>query len=271
MIPRKILVSLILIFMFYGATRSLPARAQNSQQGAFYIRPAKVRLEGLIRRRFPDFYGKPNTQYQLIIEEFFPIGWSKDGKFAYYVEPPDEACGCYFGQLFILDLKSDKVLWSFEYNGLDEVDPDRKGAPKSINDLWRTNRKLFSDKLREHKIVPQGQFAFLSFPVNYKGDQLSPELKIKENKNEETSYYSGVLQAQLQLVSKRNGRKTVFENTYGKPEDATPLDLKVLGYVKSPFEPRIAVMLIEVWRGYEGPPHTTRIKIVGSSLEGGFK
>ena len=119
--------------------------------------------------------------------------------------------------------------------------------------------------------MPQGRFAFLSFPINNNGDQLSTELKIKENTNEETRYYSGVLQAQLQIVSKRNGKKTVFDNTYGKPEDATPLAVKVLGYLKSPFEPRIAVMLTEVYRGYEGPPHTTHIKIVGSSLSGGFK
>lgn len=252
------------------AIENLPARAQNPP-GALYTRPAKVRLEGLIRRRFPDYYGKAFPQEQLIIEEFYPIGWSKDGKFAYYLEPPDEACGCYFGQLVILDLVNDKVLWSFDYNGLDHQGEEEKNAPKSINDLWRTNQKLFSDKLREHNIVPQGRFAFLLFPINYNGDQLKPDLKIKENKNEETSYYSHVLQAELQLLSKRNGKKTVFENTYGTDQEATPLDLKVLGYLKSPFEPRIAVMMIEVHRGYEGPPHPTHVKIVGSSLASGFK
>lgn len=256
------------------AIESVPARAQTTQPGASYAQPAKVRLEGLLRRRFPNFYGKAFPQEQLIVEEFYPIGWSKDGKFAYYAEPGDEACGCYFGQLFILDLVNDKVLWSFDYNGLDHQDEEEKNEPKSINDLWRRNRKLFSDKLREHNIVPQGRFAFLSFPINYNGDQLKPDLKIKENTNEETRYYNGIIQARLDLISRRQGKKTIFEDTYitGKKEfEASPLDLKVLGYLKSPFEPRIAVMMIEVNRGYEGPPHTTHIQIVGASLASGFK
>jgi hypothetical protein len=270
MIPRRILVWVILIFIVYSAVEGLPGRTQNRPPGASFAQPTKLRLDGLIRRRFPNFYGKAFPQEQLIIEEFYPVGWSKDGKFAYYAEPGDEACGCYFGQLFILDLKNDRVLWSFDYNGLDDQSQEQKNAPKSINDLWGRNRKLFSDKLREHQIVPQGRFALLSFPINYDGDQLRTDLKIKENKNEETRYYSGVLEAQLQLISKRNGKKTVFENTYGTDQDATPLELKVLGYLKSPFEPRIAVMLTEIHRGYEGPPHTTHIKIVGSSLSSGF-
>jgi hypothetical protein len=269
MIPRRILVSTILIFIVYSAVGSFSARAQNT--GASFTQPAKLRLDGLIRRRFPAFYGKAFPQEQLIIEEFYPIGWSKDGKFAYYSEPGDEACGCYFAKLVILDLRNDKVVWSFDYNGLDENDEGRKGAPKSINDLWRTNRKLFSDKLREHNIVAQRPFNLLLFPISQEGDQLSADLKIKENKDEETRLYGIVSQATLQLISKRNGKKTILDKTYGKETDPQPLDLKVLGYTKSPFEPRIAVVLIEVQRGYEGPPHTTHIRIAGSSLSSGFK
>jgi hypothetical protein len=265
---RKVLI--FALALTAPAVGSLPARAQ----GAAYAQPAKVRLEGLIRRRFPEFYGRTFHGEALIVEEFFPVGWSKDGKFAYYTEPPDEACGCYFGQLFILDLVNDKVLWSFDYNGLDHQGEDEKNLPKSINDLWRANRKLFSDKLKEYDIVPQGRFSLLNFPASYNGDQLRADLKIVENKNAETSPYGVVKQATLQLTSRRQGKKTVFENTYvtGREEyEASPLALKVLGYLKSPFEPRVAVVMIEVWRGYEGPPHTTRIKIVGASLTGGFK
>jgi hypothetical protein len=272
MIARRILVSTILILVVYIVAGSLPVRAQNGQPGASFTQPAKLRLDGLIRRRFSEYYIKHDYGWEtLITEGFYPIGWSKDGKFAYYSEPGDEACGCYFAKLVILDLVSDKVLWSFDYNGLDKGDEGRKGAPRSINDLWRTNRKLFSDKLREHNIVPQRPFSLLLFPINQAGDQLTTELKIKENRDEETRPYSIVSQATLQLISKRNGKKTILDKTYGKETDPQPLNLKVLGYTKSPFEPRIAVVMIEVQRGYEGPPHTTHIKIVGSSLSSGFK
>ena len=271
MMTRKVLVLAILLFTVYSSAGNLSGRAQQNA-GAFYMQPTKLRLDGLIRRRFNEYYIKRSYGWEgLITEEFYPIGWSKDGKFAYYAEPADEACGCYFGQLFILDLKSDKILWSYDYNGLDYQGEETKNTPKSINDLWRKNRKLFSEKLREHNIVPQGRFAFLNFPINYQGDQLNADLKIKENKDEETIAYGVVAQGTLQLISRRNGKKIVFDHNYVKPDEALPLDLKVLGYVKSPFEERIAVVMIEIYRGYEGPPHTTHVKIVGSSLSGGFK
>ncbi|HEX8847486.1 MAG TPA: hypothetical protein VF791_22780 [Pyrinomonadaceae bacterium] len=253
---------------------SLPARAQKARPGAVYAQPARVRLEGLIRRRFPSFYGKAFPQEQLIIEEFYPIGWSKDGKFAYYTEPGDEACGCYFAHLVIIDLVSDKVMWSFDYDSSEAEDAGRKKPPVTIRALWRENQKLFSGKLRQYNIQPGVRFSVLRFPANHKGDQLRTELKIKENRNEETSPYGIVEQGTLQLISSRQGKKTVLEQNYvkqGEDFQILPLDLKVLGYLKSPFEPRAALMLIEVWRGYEGPPHTTRIKITGSSLTTGFK
>ena len=38
-----------------------------------------------------------------------------------------------------------------------------------------------------------------------------------------------------------------------------------------PFEARVAVILMEIFRGYEGPPNTGSVKIVGANLETGFK
>jgi len=272
MIPRRILVSIILIFMIYSAVGSLPGRAQNRQPGASFAQPAKVRLDGLIRRRFSEYYIKHDYGWEtLITEGFYPIGWSKDGKFAYYSEPGDEACGCYFAKLVILDLVSDKTLWSFDYDSSDAEGKGRKHPPTTINALWREKRKLFNGKLSEYGIVAQRSFNLRLFPINQAGDQLTTELKIKENKDEETRPYGIVNQATLQLISKRNGKKIILDKTYGKETDPEPLEMKVLGYLKSPFEPRIAVMLIEIQRGYEGPPHTTQIKIVGSGLSSGFK
>jgi hypothetical protein len=45
----------------------------------------------------------------------------------------------------------------------------------------------------------------------------------------------------------------------------------MVGYVKSPFEPRVAVILMEIYRGWEGPPNTGNVKIVGADLVSGFK
>jgi hypothetical protein len=253
--------------VFISAALCLSARAQVGRQGTLFAQPAKVRQEALMRRLFPDYYGKEFPQEALIIEEFYPIGWSKDGKFAYYTEPADEACGCYFAELSIVDTVSDKVLWSFEYSGLDEENPD-KPKYKAITDLWAKNRKLFSAKLNQYGIVALARPALLTFPINHAGDQLGTDLKIEEETDQEKRLYSTVKKATLRLTSRRSGAKTVYEEAH--PEYG-PLTVRVLGYLKSPYEPRVAVVMIEAWRGYEGPPHVTRIKVAGASLTAGFK
>lgn len=263
---KRIVVSISLAFVLQ-AVSSLPILAQAGAQGALFAQPAELRYGRNLRRLFPQYYGRSFPQEALIIENFFPIGWSKDGKFAYYIEPGDEACGCYFAKLFITDLVNDKVLWSFEYDGQEEVDPD-KPKYRAIADLWRKNRKAFSEKLNQYGIIPQRPFALLSFPINHAGDQLRTNLKIEEETDEEKRLYSGVKKATLEINSRRGGTKSVYQTAnaeYG------PLDVKVLGYLKSPYQPRVAVIMIEVWRGYEGPPHVTNVKIAGASLTTGFK
>lgn len=43
---------------------------------------------------------------EYLFDKFYPIGWSKDGHFAYITEPADEAAGLYFFKFRIQDRKS---------------------------------------------------------------------------------------------------------------------------------------------------------------------
>jgi hypothetical protein len=247
------------------AMASLPGRAQTGRTGAVYSRPVKVDLQRTTRRAFRD----PNG---FDVEGFYPIGWSKDGNFAYYAEPVDEACGCYFAKLFIYDLRNDKLLWKFEYEGDTIEDDRREGKPYSLNTLWRANHKLFSGKLREYGIEPRVDSSLLTFPATYAGDRLTADFKTKEKegRSDDQRLYGNVGKLMLQLNSQRNGRKTVLDYSY-TGEDGLPLYVGLLGYVKSPFEPRIAVIMVEIYRGYEGPPNTGTVKIAGAHLATGFK
>lgn len=243
-----------------------PGLAQRT--GPYFSPPVKLSLARATRKAFPEYYNTAFHGEVLVTEELYPIGWSKDGKFAYYSEPGDEACGCYFANLVILDLVNDKVLWSFKYDGSD--DAEKKGAPKSIRALWRKNRKLFSDKLRTYGIEPGRSFALGTFPFMWKGARLMADVKLKEKTDEDSRLYGTVTHASVQLISRREGRKTVWDHAFSQDE-TYPLDLDVVGYVKSPFEDRIAIILIQVFRGYEGPPHSTNIEVAGASLSRGFK
>lgn len=244
-------------------------RAVESNEEAFYRKPAEVRLGPAAKRRFRDFRRRrPGENYS--IEKFYPIGWSRDGKFAYYVEPVDEACNCYFARLDIVDLKTDKVIWSFDYNSEFIDEEMKRQRPYSFDTLWRANRKLFSDKLREHAIEPQGRSRLLFFPAIHRGDRLTADLRMfeKENLTEEDRWYGTIKRITLRLNSRRKGSKEILDHTY---TDYMPLYMGALGYLKSPHEPRAAVILIQIDRGYEGPPHVGKVKVVGANLETGFK
>lgn len=264
MILGKTLLLVLVIAVSVVTVAGLGQKAANSN-----YRPSEVKLNRATWRNFGS-YRRQRPGEQFMVGGFFPIGWSKDGKFAYYFEPVDEACDCYFANFYIIDLKSDKILWSFDYDGSFAEDPKKEGKPQDLNSLWRANARLFSEKLKEHAIEAQRRFTLLSFPLLHQGDRLTAQLTTKEKPGlkEEERLYGVVDKATLQLTSRRNGTKTILDQSFG---DLRPLYVGMIGYLKSAFEPRIAVVLIEVYRGYEGPPHVGEVKIVGASLNTGFE
>ena len=230
----------------------------NAQTDGSYEQPARLKLRGM---------GEPKTDEgsNIMPESFYPIGWSADGKFAYYVEPPDEACGCYFGTLVIQDLKTDKILWEDKYNGGETSAPEKL---ETITEHWKTQQKLFSKKLAEFGIKPESKFS-LDFPAfKYQKDLLTPKL-VSLVKNDDGLYARGTLR--ITLSSKSKGRKTIYERKFDPKVVSGFLGAEIMGTLVSPYEARAAIVVVEKLRGYEGPPHTTRVRVVGATLTTGFR
>lgn len=235
-----------------------PANAQETT----FKNPVEVKLR--VNRRD---YNRQSIGGSFEVENFYPVGWSRDGKFAYYIEPVDEACGCYFGKLVIVDLKNDTTVWQFDYTSEDDAENSKK--PKTLAALWAANRKLFSAKLNENAIEPQRVAPVVPFPVIYKTDRVTANLSVERKPvSKEDRIYGDVARVRVELNSGRNGKKTVLDEKY--PE-AMPLYVGMLGYLKSPLEPRVAIILVEIYRGYEGPPHVGNVKIIGATLDKNFR
>lgn len=246
MVLREIISSIVITLAGLMIADFCAVCAQDVQRAADYKRPVK---SSAISRN--------------LTESFYPIGWSKDGKFAYIVEPADIACDCYFANLIIKDLKTDTVLWNFDYES--GTFNEKDNTPKSLPAFWRFNERLFSKKLREYKIRQTTDFAFESFPIIYKGDELTATLSVERDQGDEPRFVSAI---GLRMSSKRKGSKIVYENK--DLTDSDVLDVRLLGYLKSPFEQRVALILIEVHRGFEFT-QVVKANLVGSDLSSGFK
>ncbi len=237
-------------------------------QDTSYSVPKKVDLEKAVEKTFPDYFG--HEYPHLIPETFFPIGWSRDGKFAYYVEPVDEACGCYYAQLTIQDLRTDKIIWEYKYNQGDEMDENGKMPDlDTIEKLWTKNQKLFSEKLSENGIVASNS-SLLGKTFTSGARKYTAKANITKGENPD-GYEPRVDKISLILSTPKLGSKQVYSVDHSKEEYWFMLDAAVIGALKSPFENRVAVIAIEVMRGYEGPPHTADVRIVGADLVSGFK
>lgn len=255
-------ISLILTLLFSVATQAFTQT---------YAQPREVPIERLVRQNFTKFYDRSNSYPALIPETFFPIGWSKDGKFAYYSEPVDEACGCYYAYLAIQDMRTDKIIWEFKYDQGDGDDPvtGKRMGQNNIRELWKTNQKLFSEKLAENGIIASRQIMLgKTFSASGSSYTAKSTKKIGQNVDggeERVDLYS------VSLRSTKLGTKTVFTSEDHTKEDYWfMLDAGLIGAIKSPYENRVALIAIEAMRGYEGPPHTAQIRVVGADLTSGF-
>ena len=254
--------------MWVGASALAPVLAQSN-----YTIPLAVKVDTIVRRNFKSFFVRlyPGGPMQLLYaDRFYPIGWSRDGKFAYYVEPVDEECGCYFAELHIIDLKTDKILWKFENRPEERRDEKGDMLEDDMQKLWARNKKMFSDKLREHRIEQTARFALL--PTTFRSAGKIYTAKVTALRSDDPDGMRRVQRLSLDLSSPTLGKTSLYSEEYkGDQMYASPLDAAVAGAFKSPYENRAAVVLLKVQRGWEGPPHTVQIQIAGADLVKGFR
>lgn len=228
--------------------------AQNKPLKSLYAEPSRLMFPG---------DEKEDAEFEngrLLREHFFPIGWSNDGKFAYYSEPPDEACDCYFADFLIQDMRNDKVLWTFHFEG-------KIGGNDSIKTLWRKKRREFSRKLAQYGIVAGNRFDLQSSPLDYRKDALT--LKLIQNIEIEDIFAVG--DVRVDLLSSQKGSKTIYEQKYKTKDYSSLQSAEIGGVLISPFEARAAVVIVETHRGWEGPPNVTQLNLVGAALTNGFR
>ena len=197
------------------------------------------------------------TQTYHLLTHFYPIGWSADGKFAYVSLYDDhgDAYGYINCQVVILDVRRDEVVWS--YAPADTENP----SDTPFRKIWRQNRTLIEENLNRCAIV-QDSLYFQNFPIYYDSDTVNYYLDTTWVGYDRSKYgWEYIDSLKFSLCSARQGGKVLFDKS-----DIAALGVYVPGYLKNPRGSQIVIPIIATYMGWEGPPNTTRIILLGFDL-----
>ena len=193
--------------------------------------------------------------------EFYPLGFSKKGLFAYIEIPPDEAIGCYLWKFSIISLVTDKVLVDEYFNDDTQDDCDRV---VDLPSLLKYHGESFDKQLAKYAINTKSLPAFRQFPFGWEGNEYRAEL---EQVNKQTIGETNSIKFEVKLF--RNKKSKVIGRI--QEEDIEfRWGPEIFGLIKSPYEARTLVLVTETLRGYEGPPDVLTLHLFGASLVTGF-
>lgn len=226
--------------------------------------PRPLLLSDVVHNRFSNLMQGP-SELPILDAEFYPLGWSTDGKFAYAIEPPDEAVGSYFLNVYIQDLVTDKIIWQDKY----QSEPESTTGIQNFADYWQANQSKMDAQFKKYGIKKIDDTVLFAGSINTDDDRLDYVVQKKLKGQPDLGNIALVTEYQVMVTSDKLGRKTVHKEQYKTP--IRILDVDVIGYLRGDDKKRVALLIAGVRRGWEGPPHTTWFKVVGTNLRSGFK
>jgi len=235
---------------------------------ALLLLAASAAHAGLLPSELTELSGcKPGQG--ILCDRFYPIGFSKNGKLAYIHVPADEAVGAYLWSFKIVDLVTDKTVETLASH------PEGVGNDEIIDlaSLLRVKRPAFEALLRRYKIRPLAEPRLRPFPIRTGKDAIDAALVDEPDPAGPSGAGLRSVSHHLVLTDARGRSKRIGDLNSSESDTMGPLlsPPRILGYLKSPFEPRVVVVLEQTRRGYEGPPNVSSFVLVGAHLGVGFK
>lgn len=193
--------------------------------------------------------------------EIYILGWSKDGKFAFMENRGIEGRGGCDLIFTILDLVKDSVEYTKVIRWYDDDGyGDNPKKALTLEQCIAVNADTFNKELEKAKIILKPAQMQLLPATDNKGNKI--DFKIDVIKKEIGEYNLDYMTYEIKAL-KGNVSKTV---NLVKQMECT--HAKVTGYIKSPYEDRVAVIVATsqfVWEGYE-----VFLDFYGCNLKVGF-
>ncbi len=232
--------------------------------------PVPANLWNLDKQKLDPYRYPYNKDYPLLPEfweeQFYPLGYSKDGdRFAYMIDNIGNVAGIEHIEVFVQDLKTDRILWKHELL-TGEGNPENMDFDK----FWKKDNKLILNALKIHGIVwSSGHLYAKDGDIRYSSDRLR-YYALNKKALRDGWYDPTVVHTRIYLESEKYGKKKVHEKIY--EHQSYLLDIQPLGYFPPPKEGRRAAIIIGyLFPGYEGPPNDIHYGIIGANLETGFR
>ncbi len=203
-----------------------------------------------------DFY----LTHSELVGNLIPIGFSRDGKFAYLYESSNEGIDYYNCHFVLRDLRSDSTVLELIHRG--EI--PNAGNWKSMMAEMRAIYEVF---LQKYGIV-KGTFELQSFPIHAGADQIAPRVE-KSVYPPGTIFYADrfLKAAEVFLVHSRLGEKSVAKIDL---RDWMAFGYDQVGYLQSPYEDRVVLIMMRTTWGWEGGPSTLDFELCGAHLSTHF-
>lgn len=202
---------------------------------------------------------------------FYPIGWSEDGtRFAYFVEPCTEGGADYSFHLIIQNMVTDSIL--FHYESSDSTTFYDSQKYNSLLAPHLTSNGIYQQMvdLTLNSWAEANDFSGLRYDVKIAIDSLP--------RNE----YNDIPGVKIMVEKIRAGygrkkghlkTKTIYSQSYYNSQTKRHLytglqEYNILGTIWNNQRERFLVVVIERYRGWEGPPSIQRVRLVGCSVKG---
>ncbi len=196
---------------------------------------------------------------------FLPFGWSADGKFAWLESRDVEGRGGTIYTYTIYDAVEDAVVYSRVDDSFDwGTQADAADVVGTEAESWKRSGAEVSAALAKFGIVQDPHVQVAAFPLDRAGDRYTAALVTRDDPTKDEADDDRISSYTLGLTSRARGSKQVTHQD--KVGAAT---VQVVGYILSPKEPRILVVVSEMRRGFEGYDETLRF--FGAHLGVGFR
>jgi hypothetical protein len=192
--------------------------------------------------------------------QFCPFGWSADGKFAWMESRDIDGRGGTIYTYVVYDTVEDATVYSrFD----DSFDWGTEETP-TPEESWKRCASDVSAALAESGILQAADITVQPFPLRRAGDTYTASLAVKNDPQRDGYDEQRVQSYVLRMKSAARGSKTVTSR-----EQVGAAKVRIAGYILSPAEPRVLVVVSTLTRAFEGYEET--LYFYGAHLGVGFR